>query len=147
MIAREWVLKRNCSMSPRQLMLAYLVVCTGSLLVAAFFAVSGVWYVLGFSLMELLALGMAFVLYGRHASDRERITLLDGCLLIEQVQIEHVRQYRLDPRYTRVEPPGTSSRLVRLEANGIKVEIGQFLTEWKRREFARELQSALASER
>lgn len=54
---------------------------------------------------------------------------------------------RLDPRRTRVEPPESGSGLVRLDANGITVEIGRFLTEWKRRELARELQSALALER
>jgi len=147
MIVREWVLKRNCSMSPRQLILAYMAVCAGSLVIATFFAVSGAWYVLGFAVLEVLAVGISFLMYARHASDREHIALVEDCLLVEQIQTDQVRQFRLDPRRTRVEPPGVGNRLVRLEANGINVEIGRFLTEWKRREFARELQSALALKR
>lgn len=148
MVNREWMLKRNCSMSPRQLGLAYLAVCTTSLLIAAFFAASGAWYVLGFALAEQLAVGIAFLLYARHATDREHIALEENCLLVEVIQVEHVRQFRLDPRYTRVEPPESGhSALVRLEANGTTVEIGRFLTEWKRRELARELNSVLALQR
>ncbi|HYC41351.1 MAG TPA: DUF2244 domain-containing protein [Noviherbaspirillum sp.] len=148
MDSREWMLKRNCSMSPRQLGLAYLAVCTTSMLVAIFFAASGAWYVLGFALVEQFAVGIAFLLYARHATDREHIALEENCLLVEVIQVEHVRQFRLDPRLTRVEPPVSgSSGLVRLEANGTRVEIGRFLTEWKRRELARELQGALALQR
>ncbi|HYC42620.1 MAG TPA: DUF2244 domain-containing protein [Noviherbaspirillum sp.] len=148
MVNREWMLKRNCSISPRRLGLAYLVLCTTSLLIATFFAVSGAWYVLVFALAEQLAVGIAFLLYARHATDREHIALEENCLLVEVIQVEHVRQFRLDPRHTRVEPPlSGSSGLVRLEANGTKVEIGRFLTEWKRRELARELNRALALQR
>jgi len=148
MATREWMLKRNCSMSPRQLGLVYLAVCATSLLVAIFFAASGAWFILGFALLELLAVGIAFLLYARHATDREHIALKEDCLLVEVIQVETVRQFRLDPRWTRVEPPVSgSSELVRLEANGTRVEIGRFLTEWKRREFARELKSALALQR
>lgn len=148
MVIREWMLKRNCSMSPRQLGLAYLAVCTTSLLVAIFFAASGAWYILGFALIELFAVGIAFLLYARHATDREHIALEEDCLLVEVIQVEHVRQFRLDPRWTRVEPPVSGSGgLVRLEANGTRVEIGRFLTEWKRREFARELKGVLALQR
>jgi len=145
MATREWMLKRNCSLTPRQLGTAYFAVCTTSLLVAIFFAASGAWYVLGFALIEQFGVGVAFLLYARHATDREHIALEENCLLVEVIQVEHVRQFRLDPRLTRVEPPASgSSGLVRLEANGTRVEIGRFLTEWKRREFALELKGALA---
>lgn len=147
MCQREWLLRRNCSFSPRQLALAYLVLCTISLAVAAFFTLHGAWYVLAFSILEILAVGYAFVVFGRHVTDCEHIALMDSCLLVELVQEEQVRQFRLDPRYTRVEPPAAGHALIRLEARGIVVEVGRFLAEWKRREFARELRSALASQR
>lgn len=132
-------------MTPRQLALAYLLSCATSLVVAIFFALRGAWYVLMFAVFEMSALGWAFVQFGRHASDRERIVLMDNCLLIELVQGESITQFRLDPRAARVAPPATPGGLVELEANGTKIEIGRFLTGWKRREFARELRSALAS--
>jgi uncharacterized membrane protein len=116
-----------------------------SLLIAVAFAVRGAWYILGFAILEMLAVGTAFFLYARHANDREHIELADDCLLVELIQVEQVRQFRLDPRYTRVDPPESARDLVGLEAGGVKVEVGRFLTEWKRRELARELRSALAS--
>lgn len=147
MAARVWVIRRNCSFSPRQLILAYLALSTMSLLVAAFFAFYGAWYVLAFSVLEILALGCAFVVCGRHANDLERIALEGDRLLVELVQVEEVRQFALDPSRTHVAPPTPGHELISIEANGVKIEVGRFLTEWKRREFARELQSALASER
>lgn len=144
MARREWVLSRNCSISPRQLALAYAALCVMSLMVAMIFTVRGAWYVLVFSILELSAVGLAFFLYARHAVDREHIALIDDCLLVELIQVERVRQFRLDPRRTRVEPPVSRDDLIGLRANGMRVEVGRFLTERKRREFARELNRALA---
>ncbi len=147
MAKQEWFVRRNCSFSPRQLALAYLVLCVISLLVAIFFTLHGAWYVLAFSVLEISVVGYAFVVFGRHATDHEHITLMDHCLLVELVQKEQVRQFKLDSHWTRVGPPASGRELITLEANGIKVEVGRFLTEWKRRELARELRSALASQR
>ncbi len=147
MVTREWVLSRNCSLSPRQLGSAYAVLCCMSLIVATVFTLSGAWLILVFAILELFAVGLAFLLYARHATDREHIALADDCLLVELVQVEQVERYRLNPRWTRVESPVKRSDLIGLEANGTRVEVGRFLTEWKRREFARELKRALASAR
>ena len=145
MARREWVLSRNCSISPRQLALAYAALCVMSLIVATVFTVRGAWYVLAFAILEMSAVGLAFFLYARHAVDREHIELIDGCLLVELIQVERVRQFRLDPRHTRVEPPASRDGLIGLRANGMRVEVGRFLTERKRREFAHELRHALAA--
>jgi len=144
MARREWVLSRNCSISPRQLAHAYAVLCAMSLIVAMVFAVHGAWYILAFAILELSAVGFAFFLYARHAVDREHIELIDDCLLIELIQAERVKQFRLDPRHARVEPPVSRNGLIGVQANGMRVEVGRFLTERKRREFARELNRALA---
>jgi uncharacterized membrane protein len=144
MARREWVLSRNCSISPRQLALAYAALCMLSLIVATIFTVRGAWYILAFAILELLAVGLAFFLYARHAVDREHIELIEDCLLVELIQVERVRQFRLDPRRTRVEPPVSRDGLIGLEDNGMRVEVGRFVTERKRREFARELNRALA---
>lgn len=143
----EWVFRRNCSFAPRQLALAYLALSVASLAIAIFFTVHGAWYVLVFAVLEIAAVGSAFAVFGRHVTDREHITLMSDCLLVEFVQRERVTSFRLDPRLTHVEPPAPGQELVALEANGIKVEVGRFLTEWKRFELAQELRRALASER
>ena len=143
MVRREWVLSRNCSISPRQLALAYAVLCAISLVVATVFAMRGAWYILAFAILELSVVGLAFFLYARHAVDRERIELVGDCLLVELIQVERVRQFRLDSRYTHVDLP-IHDGLIGLRANGMRVEIGRFLTERKRCEFARELNRVLA---
>ena len=116
-----------------------------SLTVALTFAANGAWYILGFAILEVSAVGAAFYLYARHASDRDCIALIDNCLVVELVRMERVRQFRLDPYWTRVRIPVARNELVGLEAKGTRVEVGRYLTEWKRREFARELQRELAS--
>lgn len=141
---REWVLKRNCSISPRQLTMVYAALFAASMLVALFFAVQGAWYVLAFAILEMSGVALAFLLYARHATDREHIALVDDYLLVELIEAEQAQRFKLDPRRTRVELPERSG-LIGLETNGLRVEIGRFLTEYKRREFALQLRSELQS--
>jgi uncharacterized membrane protein len=147
MDGQDWVMKRNCSITPRQLALAFSALCLMSFLVAGYFLLQGVWYVIWFTTLEIAAVGTAFVIFARHVADRETIRLTQACLVVELVQVDTVTEYRLDPRLTRVEPPANRGGLIVLKANGTRIEVGRFLTEWKRREIARQLTSALASYR
>lgn len=147
MAKREWILKRNCSISPGQLARAYTALCVASLLIGSYFAARGAWLVPVFSVLELMAVAIAFVSFGRHVGDREHVALSDSGLLVELVQAECVSQYRMDPRRTRVAMPAVRHGLISLESNGARIEVGRFLTESKRREFARELNEALAGYR
>ena len=85
----------------------------------------------------------------RHALDRERISLSTSCLLIECVQANVRSQARLDPLWTRVLPPaepppaGARRPLITLESRGVRIEVGRFVNEAKRRQVARELRQAL----
>jgi uncharacterized membrane protein len=146
-MTREWTLQRNCSMSPRQVALAYAVLCAFSLTVSlALLVLHGIWVVLAFSLLELALVGLALVVYARHALDREHILLADTCLLVECVQADRCQQARLDPLWTRVLAPDERRRpLIRLESRGVKVEIGRFVGEARRRQVERELRQALRS--
>jgi uncharacterized membrane protein len=140
---REWLLKRNCSLTPRQSAKAYLLLCTGSLSVALAFAVQGVWIVLAFALVELAAVGAALLHYARHALDREHIALSERCLLIERTEGEHTEQVRLDPHWTRIALPDRKRALIELESRGTRVEVGAFVTEATRQQVARELRREL----
>lgn len=143
MAQREWTLKRNCSISPRQLAWFYASLCLVSLLLSGFFTLQGAWYVLVFSLLEMSAVGFAFLYYARHACDREHIVLHQDCLMVELIESDRSRQFRFDARLLRVAPPGSQHGLVRLEAAGTRLEVGRFLTQFRRREFALELRHAL----
>lgn len=143
MVAREWTLRRNCSLSPRQLALFYASLCVASFAIAGLVTLFGMHYVLWFALLEMMVLGLALLIYARHAEDREHIELTDDCLLVELIEMERVRQFRLNRYLTRVWLPSSRQALVMLQAAGTRVQVGRFLTERKRREFAQELEQEL----
>ena len=120
--------------------------CGTSFLVAAVCVLRGAWFVLLFAALEMLAVGMAFLVYARHATDREHIAMQDDCLLVELIQAQKVRQYRLALRSIQIRGKSSRRELICLEADGVRVEVGRFLTEWKRREFVRELRQELQHE-
>lgn len=146
MTTREWHLKRNCSLAPRQLVLAYAVICAMSIAVAMMCIIlHGAWQILLFTLLELAAVAFAFLSYARHATDCEHIALMENCLLVELDLAGDTVQTRLDPRWTRIAVPGTGRDLVDLEARGVRVQVGRFTTEEGRRRLAMELRLALGA--
>ncbi len=143
MVKREWVLKRNCSIAPHQLGQVFVILCAFSLTVALAFTLHGAWYILCFSVLELSAVGFAFLIYARHATDREHIALVEDCLLVELVQAGKTSCFKLDLHQMRINPNISGNRLVTLESQGIRVDVGRHLTEWKRHELAQQLKHAL----
>lgn len=146
MQSHEWVLKRNCSITPRQLWFAYAAICTGSGMVALWFALRGAWYVLLFAVIELAAVGIAFLVFGRHATDRERVVLDGGKLSIEVVEADRTRSLTLNSRSARIDAP-IGDGLVLIRCAGTVVEVGKFVVGARRRQFARELEQALRESR
>ncbi len=125
----------------------YAGLCSVSLLLACLFTLQGAWYVLVFALLELSAVGAAFLCYARHASDRECIVLTGQCLLVEVIESEKSRHYQFDASKLRVDAPGKNNALVGLVSGPKRIEVGKFLTQFKRRQFALELHHALSSVR
>ncbi len=141
---REWTMKRNCSLAPRQLGLAYALLCCGAFGVALLFALAGIWFVLTFAALEMAAVALALLHYARHALDGEHVALSDGCLLVERIEAGRIEQVRLDPRWTRIAVPDARRRaLIELESRGVKVRIGSFVNEAVRRQVAHELRREL----
>lgn len=139
----EWLLKRNCSMTPRQVAKAYGVLCTFVLAVSVVFALHGIWVVFAFALLEIVVVVTALLYYARHATDQERVLLSEDCLRIERTDAGRVEQYALNPHWTRVVLPDRRHRLIALESRGVKVELGSYVSETKRQAVARELQASL----
>jgi uncharacterized membrane protein len=139
-----WILKRNCSLTPRQSAAAYALLCTGSFGIALVFLLQGVWIVLAFSLVEMAAVGWALLHYARHALDVERVALTEGWLVVERIDAGRRSQFRLDPLRTRVKPPAPRARkLILLESPGTRVEIGSYVSEPIRQQVAQELLRAM----
>ena len=76
------MLKRNCSVTPTQLGWAYGILCVVSLGIGAGFWLMGAPFVLGFAWIEVIAVGLAFLVYARHARDGEMISLRGSRLVV-----------------------------------------------------------------
>ncbi|MGH6611174.1 MAG: DUF2244 domain-containing protein [Burkholderiaceae bacterium] len=138
------MIKRNCSAGPRQLALVFGSLVAVSFLFGLAFAAFGLWMVLPFVGIELIAVGAAFFCYGHHAADYERIDVKPNAVSIEQVEGSHTARWELDPRSSRVEVESRDKRVsVLLLAPNIRIELGRHLLDASRRQFARELDGAL----
>ena len=143
----QWVLRRNCSVTPRQLGAFYLSMCLVSLLIASGFALHGALVVLVFAGLELLVLGIALLVYARHATDADTLTLSGPTLSVEQTDGSVCRTARFRAEWVAVEPTHGDGSLVELSGQGQRVRIGRFLRPEMRAAFAQELRLALRSAR
>ncbi len=139
----QWLLKRNCSMAPRQLFRFYLVASAVSLGIGGMFWLHGATLVLPFAGLEMLALGAALMMYARHAGDRECIRLQGGVLSVEHACGRRIERVDFRPGRVRVEPARGDGSLVGLSGQGRRIEVGRFVRPELRRQLADELRSAL----
>lgn len=147
-----WLIKRNCSASPRQLALVFVSLAAVAFVFAAGFAALGLWLVLPFAGLELLALAAAFVCYGRHAGDFERIELRDRLLTVTKADGLQRMETRFALPWVRIEMEG--GRAAGAEAHVVvvsarqRVAVGEMLVASRRTGLAHELSAALiAAER
>jgi len=140
---QEWLIKRNCSLAPRQLATIFVSLAIVSLGIAVGFALAGAWMVLPFACIEVLALGVAFVVYARHAADYERIVLCRDCLVVETCRGDRLRREQCAPAWTRVEYAGSRRELIGLVAAGRRIDVGRFIPESGRRDLAAQLRRQL----
>lgn len=139
----EWSLKRNCSVTPAQLGCLYASLCVLSMGVAGFFWSQGATLVLPFAVLELLGVGIAFLVYARHATDSERISLLDGRLVVEWETAGRASRFEFEREWVRVEPRRDAGQLIEVRGGGCSVQVGRFLRSDLRPLLAREIRQAL----
>ena len=143
-VLKDWTMKRNCSVSPRQYVIFFASLALVSLAIAVLLWLNGAWLVLPFTGIELVVVGGAFAIHARHAVDYERIRLYPNRLVIEQVSADRLTQFEFNPRWVRVEPGGSRRAPVRLVSRGQTVAVGLHLAQDRRAQFARELRMWLA---
>jgi uncharacterized membrane protein len=141
--AVQWLLKRNRSVTPRQMVIFYASLCLLSLCIGAFFWVQGATLVMPFAWIEVVAVGTAFLIYARHANDNERIRLQQGRLTVEHVFGTHVERAEFVPAWVRVEPEHGDQSLIELSGQGRRISVGRFIRPELRRQLADELRWAL----
>lgn len=139
----RWLLRRNCSVTPGQLGGMFVVLSALSLLVAGFFWFLGAKLVLPFTAVELVAVATAFLVYARHATDQERISLRAGRLIVEQELAGKTRRCEFASHWVRIGPAPNGDRLVELRGEGQVVQVGRFLRSDLRPVLESELRRAL----
>ena len=141
--AIHWFLRRNCSVTPVQLGWLYVSLCVVSLGIGAFFWFQGALLVLPFTWVELGAVGAAFMVYARHAADREHILLQGRRLVVELESAGRLERAEFNRDAVRVEPAADDRSLIELSGQGRRVNVGRFVRPELRPALAREIRLAL----
>ena len=142
----RWHLVRNCSSTPRQLVAFYgslYIISTG---LGIGFWLQGATLVAPCAALELVVVGIAFLLYARHATDGERLRLAQEQFEVEIERAGKVTRTVFHRRWVRVQPPADGSALIELSGQGQTVFLGRHVRPELREGLARELVSALRSD-
>lgn len=139
----QWVLRRNCSITPRQLTWVYLSLCAVSMLIGTAFWWHGAPFVMAFAGVEVLVVGAALVIYARHATDRETLTLSGRRLVVERWVGPQMEREDFRAEWLSVEPAQAQGSLVELSGEGRRIQVGRFVRPEHRAALAQELRGAL----
>jgi uncharacterized membrane protein len=141
-VGQTWVFKKNCSFSPKQVGLFYLAQSTFSLLVAGGFLFQGIWQILPFTFLELFVLAIALLMYAKHATDYEEITLKRDELIIQTSYAGNCITRNWNPAWVRLNRMLTKNKLIELSYQNEKLELGQFIHASLREDFLYDLQQS-----
>lgn len=144
--AIHWFLGRNCSVTPTQLGWLYASLCVVSLGIGTFFWFQGAVMILPFAWVELAAVGVAFLVYARHAADREHILLQGRRLVVELENAGRLERAEFDRDWVRVEPAVDDRSLIELSGQGRRMSVGRYVRPELRPVLAQEIRRALREE-
>jgi uncharacterized membrane protein len=141
------VLSPNCSISWRELMLFYLLTCVVAFAVGMFFTLQGLWLVLPFSGIEMLALGFGLYLTSRKVYRKEIITLDQDRVRIEKGVRRVDQSWEFKTPWIRIVEEPQDDRIARrtlaISMNGESVEVGSFLANSEKDELAFQLKDCI----
>lgn len=106
----------------------------------------GAYLIMPFAWLEIVSLGVAFVIYGRHAADGERISLQGSRLVVELETAGKLERAEFNRAWVQVEPKEGQRSLITLSAQGKSVEVGRYVRPELRSALASEIRMALRSE-
>ena len=143
----RFVLSPNCSIGWRDLVLFYCLTCAVALAVGLFFTSQGLWMVLPFSGLEMLALGIALYVTSRKVYRREVIMLDSQRTRIEKgvLQVEQIWEFKTAwVRIVNESRSGRSAkRTLTIGMSGECVEVGSFLANWEKDALAFQLKDCI----
>jgi len=139
----DWKLQKNCALAPAQLGWIYLSLCCVSLLIGTFFWMQGASFVLGFAGLEIMAVGLAFLMYARHAADGEWISIEGSRIVVECETAGKRERAEFERQWVRIEPIADDRSLIEESGRGRSVEVGRFVRPEHRLMLAQEIRRAL----
>jgi uncharacterized membrane protein len=120
-------MRRNCALTPKQLLKFYIALVCLSLIVATGFLLAGVWVIPIFTALELSAVTIGFLIYCRHALDCETIEIEGKRLLVKKFIGYKETLYEFNTQWVKIEQPLESSKTFHLSQSSLRVELGQFI--------------------
>ncbi len=139
----DWRLVRNCAVKPGQLVWVAGLLFFLSIGIGVFFWMLSARLVILLALLEIVAVGIAFAMYGRHAADGERISLQGSRLVVERESAGRLERAEFDRSRVRVEPKTGDRSLITLSAQGRTIEVGRYVRPELRPALASEIRMAL----
>lgn len=99
--------------------------------------------IMPFAWLEITMVGIAFLVYARHATDGERIVLHGSHLVVEQISAGKLQRSEFNREWVRVEPQRDDRSLIELSGQGRSVHIGRHIRPELRNALAKEIRMAL----
>lgn len=139
----QWNLRRNCSLTPKQMLGFYLGLSSVSLSIAGIFWWLGARLVMPFAWLEVVAVGAALLVHARHVTDHESIRLQGDVLTVERACGAHTERCEFRTEWVRVESARSPGSLIELSERGRRVVVGRFVRPELRGQLAEEMRWAL----
>ena len=127
MSMRRWQMRRNCALTPKQLLQFYIALVCLSLTVATGFLLAGIWVIPIFTALELSAVTIGFLIYCRHALDCETIEIEGNRLIVKKFISYKEAIYEFNTQWVKIELPLEDSKVFLISQSNLRVEIGQFI--------------------
>ena len=124
---KTWQMRRNCALSPKQLLRFYIALVCLSLVVATGFLIAGVWVIIIFTVLELSVVTTGFLIYCRHALDSETIEINGNTLLVKKCIGGKDTLFQLNTSWAKIEWPAEDAKTFHISQSNLRVELGQFI--------------------
>ena len=123
----QWALKKNCSLTPRQLAACLACVSLPGFLAGLAFFVLGAPMILLMLVLQGLTMAWCFVAYGRHAADREWLSMSREAIEVHIVHGADEVRSRFNRATASLAMLAGQHNLIDISESGRSVQVGSSL--------------------
>jgi uncharacterized membrane protein len=134
-----WQFKRNCSITPFQLMGIFTLLGLVSLVIGVTFFVMGAPLIFPFSCVEIIVLAVAFFYNAAHANDFERLRIEGNKVILELKDGKRESTVELQRSFTKMTSLPHMKNLLLLSQGAREVYFGQHVHQSFREPLLREI--------